>query len=200
MSLFEEHNNQEHAEILANYLPGGEVFAGKSDSEKNLYKLLLGLANQNRLVEEKLELLYNQYQITDTVDLLQEWESALGIPDDCFKATGTYEERLRDVNVKFLSDAVVTDQDFIDVAALFGITITISNGVGTLDVFPFTFPMDFSNVLTARFSMIVQFSDQDALAFPLEFPIPFGVEIIEVLKCLFRKLAPATVDVIFEQV
>lgn len=200
MILFKKHTNQEHALTLADYLPGGEVFSAKIESEKNLFLLLLGFASQYRLIEERLELTFQQYDIKTTEDFLTEWESALGIPDDCFKATGSFEERIRDVNVKFLADTIVTDQDFIDLAALYGISVTIKNGTDNLITFPLTFPTEFSDFLTAKFTMIVQFSDQLSEEFPFVFPITFGTEAIEVLKCLFRKLAPANVDVIFEQV
>lgn len=200
MNLFVLHNDQEHAEILAQYLPGGEVFAGKADSDKNLFKLLLGFATQYRLIEQRLELAFEQYDIRDTVDFLSEWESAVGIPDECFSGTGTDQERLRDLNVKFLSDTVVTNDDFVAVAAIYGVTVTITNGIDDIVTFPLTFPTEFSDIRTARFTMIVEFMVDDALKFPLTFPIPFGDETIEVLKCLFRKLAPANVDVIFRQV
>lgn len=198
--LFKLHNRSDHAEILANYLPGGDVFGGKSDTNTNLYKLLFGLAEQNRIVEEKLELAFVQYDIRTTEDFLSEWESALGIPDSCFKGTGDIASRQRDVNVKFLADSTVTAQDFIDIAALYGITITITNGLDDVITFPLTFPIEFSDLKTARFTMIVSFPVEEPLEIPLTFPIPFGDDLIEVLKCLFRKLAPANVDVIFRQV
>lgn len=200
MMFFNLHDRAEHAEILANYLPNGDVFGGKTDAATNLYKLLFGLAEQNRLIEEKLELTYDQYNIQTTEDFLTEWERALGIPDSCFSGTGDIASRQRDVNVKFLADETVTVQDFIDIAALYGIIITITNGLDDVFVFPLVFPLQFSDLRKARFTMIVSFTVDEPLEFPLVFPIPFGNDLIEVLKCLFRKLAPANVDVIYRQV
>jgi len=200
MTLFILHNQTEHANILSNYLPGGEVFGGKSDNDSNLHKLLFGIAEQYRLVEEKIELTCREYDPITTVDFLKEWESALGIPDECFDAKGTVTERRRDVNVKFLADTAVTNQDFVDIAALYGITVTIKSGLSDLDAFPLQFPITFPNIKTARFTMIVEFTVDDPLRFTFTFPIPFGEANIETLKCLFRKLAPANVDVIFREI
>ncbi len=200
MTLFTLHTRDEHTKVLADYLPGGVVFGGKTDETTTLYKLLLGLAEQSRLIEENLELTFEEFDITTTTDFLEQWESALGIPDDCFPGTGDIETRRLHVNTKFLADQVVTDDDFVAVAAAFGIDITVTNGLDALDDFPYTFPMTFPDVQTARFTMIVEFTVTEALRFPLVFPITFGEDIIEILKCLFRNLAPANVDVVFIQV
>ena len=200
VSLFTRHTRDEHAKVLADYLPGGEVFGAKADQETNLYKLLLGLAEQSRLIEENLVLTFEEFDITETTDLLDQWESALGIPDDCFPGTGDTETRRLHVNAKFLADLVVTDDDFVAVAAAFGVAITVTNGVDALDDFPFTFPITFEDVRAARFTMIIEFTVTEALRFPYTFPFAFGEDVIETLKCFFRKLAPANVDVVFTQV
>lgn len=202
MNLFTRHTQADHAEVLGNYLPGGRVFAGRADNNTNLYKLLFGLAEQLRLVEENLELTFEEFDITSTTHFLELWESALGIPDSCFRATGSIENRRRDVNVKFLADVTSTEQDFVDIAALYGIAATISPGFDQI-MFPITFPYTFLDDKPARFTMFVVFEDISAAAtqrFPLTFPIPFGDDNIEVLECLFRKLAPANVDVIFKRI
>ena len=200
MTLFTLHNQSEHTNILSNYLPGGDVFGAKTDSDTNLYKLLFGMANQYRLVEEKLELTCREYDPAETTDFLEEWESALGIPDECFSAKGSVTERRRDVNVKFLADTAVTEEDFVNISALYGVTVTIKSGISDVDKFPLQFPIEFPDIKTARFTMIVEFSVDDPLRFPFSFPIPFGEANIEILKCLFRKLAPANVDIIFRQI
>lgn len=200
LTLFTRHTRDEHAKVLADYLPGGDIFGGKSDQSTNLYKLLLGLAEQPRLVEENLELTFEQFDITTTTDFLEEWERALGIPDDCLSGTGTAAERRRDVNAKFLSDSVVTADDFIALAALFGVEVTIQNGFDALANFPFTFPITFPDVRAARFTMIVAFTVTESQRFTFTFPIEFGDAVIEILQCIFRNLAPANVDVVFQQV
>lgn len=200
MSLFDNHTREEHAVTLGQYLPDGPLFEAKKIQESNLFKFLFGLADTQRIVEENLTLTFDDFDFRTTEFLISQWESALGIPDSCFTGTGTNEQRRTAITAKFLSFGVQTEQDFIDIAALYGIIITIQNGFDLVDTFPVTFPFEFPNVKAARFTMIVNFQVEDSLTFPLTFPIPFGDDDIEILKCLFRKLAPANVRVIFNEV
>lgn len=200
MSLFIDHTREEHAVTLGQYLPDGPLFEAKTIDESNLYKFIFGLADIQRIVEENLTLTYDDFDFRTTKFLIDQWEGALGIPDSCFTGTGTDDERRTAITAKFLSFGVQTEQDFIDIAALYGIIVTIQNGFDGLDKFTLTFPITFGDVKEARFTMIVNFEVDDSLTFPFTFPILFGDENIEILKCLFRKLAPANVRVIFNEV
>ncbi len=114
-------NQQEQAQSLRAYMPSGRLFNG--DNFKNW---MLGLAGELIRATELIET-YSQEIIPDnTVLLIDEWESALGIPDDCFPGTGAVAERRLHVLVKLASLGVQTAQDFIDLAALFGITVTVA--------------------------------------------------------------------------
>ena len=102
--------------------------------------------------------------------------------------------------VKLASLGVQTAQDFIDLAALFGITVEIKNGTvnGT---FPMTCPIIvFDSSKAARFTIIVTFTVAAAETFPYTFPLPFGNAQIAILECLFNRLKPANTDIIFLQV
>ncbi len=200
MRLFINHTREDHAITLGQYLPDGPFFEAKTEEDSNLYKFLFGLADTLRIVEENLSLTYDDYDFRITENFINQWENALGIPDSCFSGTGSLGSRRTAINAKFLSFGVQTEQDFIDIAALFGIIITIQNGTDLLDTFPLEFPIIFEDVEQARFTMIVNFQVDDSLTFPFTFPIPFGDDNIESLKCLFRKLAPANVRVIFNEV
>ena len=91
---------------------------------------------------------------------------------------------------------VTTAQDFIDLAAEFGITVTIIPGA-VAGTFPMVFPlMFFTSGKEARFTMVVEFPS-DLETFPLTFPIPFGDGIIGVIKCLFNRIRPANVQIIY---
>lgn len=200
MSLFERHTTEEHAKTWAQYLPNGPLFEAKNIQESNLYKFIFGLADTQRIAEENLSLTYDDFDFRITESLISEWESTLGIPDDCFDGLGNDDQRRTDITAKFQSLGAQTEQDFIDIAALYGIVITIQNGFEALDKFPYTFPIEFESVKEARFTMIVNFEVEDSLTFSFIFPIPFGDDNIEKLKCLFRKIAPANVRVIFNEV
>jgi uncharacterized protein YmfQ (DUF2313 family) len=189
---------EEHAQSLANYLPGGRVFAPKNESNSNLRKLLRGMASELFKADGYIRT-YEQEIIPDqTVLFIDEWEKAVGIPDACFKGTGSIDERRLHVLVKLAALGVQTAQDFIDLAALFGVTITVTAG-STNGGFPMTFPIRLFGP-AAYFTIIIQFTVQGANRFPMTYPITFGDGTIALLECLFNKLKPANCQLIFEQV
>lgn len=200
MALFERRDLEQYTDSLADYLPGGLLFASRSVQDSNFRKLLRGMSGElfrsNGLLKEYCE----QIIPDETVKFISEWESALGIPDDCFSGAGTLTERRRDVLTKLAALGVQTQQDFIDLAATFGVAITINGGIREI-TFPLTFPVVmFTTEKDARFTIVVRFTVQAANKFPLTFPITFGSGEIAILECLFTKLKPANCDIIFQQV
>ena len=84
MSLFKRRSIEAYTDSLAEYMPGGELFAAKSVYDSNFRKLLRGMAGElfraNGLLRE-----YNDQIIPDrTEKFIDEWEKAVGIPDHCF--------------------------------------------------------------------------------------------------------------------
>ncbi len=210
MVLFARRDIDQYTNSLADYLPGGCLFASASVSNSNFRKLLRGMAGElfraNGLLKE-----YSEEIIPDqTVKFIGEWEQALGIPDDCFSGTGSITERRRDVLVKLASLGVQTAQDFIDLGTIFGAAVTVQAGRDTI-TFPLTFPVFmFSTLKEARFTIVftveseifpytfpLTFPAKAAETFPLTFPITFGVSEQSILECLFTALKPANCKVIF---
>jgi len=190
---------EEQATSLANYLPGGRVFQQKIVAGSNLRNFLKGLSSELLLVDGYLRTYEEETKPDNTVLLLDEWESAVGIPDDCFFGTGSIAERRTHVLVKLASLGVQTEQDFIDLAALFGITVTVGPALG-FATFPYTFPMLFLTPTESRFTILITFTVIITNEFPLTFPIVFGDPIIGIVQCLFTKLKPANCDIIFVEV
>ncbi len=198
--LFKRRDIDEYTDSLAAYKPGGELFASKSVQNSNFRKLLRGMACElfraNGLLKE-----YSEEVLPDqTNKFLDEWESTLGIPDSCFAGTGTNDERRRDILAKLAALGVQTDQDFVELAALFGVVVTVTAGIESI-TFPLVFPvLMFTTETEARFTIVVKFTVEAANRFPLVFPIVFGSGEIAILECLFTKLKPANCDIIFQQV
>lgn len=199
MALFKRRDLNRYTDSLANYLPGGRLFASRAAEGSNLRKLLRGMAGEmfhaNGLLRE-----YSEQVIPDqTVKFIGEWESALGIPDGCFKGTGTIDTRRRDVLTKLAALGVQTTQDFIDLAAIFGVTVTIVTGPA-VQAFPFTFPFVLSgSSKEIRFTIFVEFTVDEGARFPFRFAFTFGGELIAILECLFNRLRPANCEVVFTQ-
>lgn len=197
--LFRRRDIEQYTDSLAAYMPGGRLFSKKSVSDSKFRELLRGLAWELFRANGYLREYSAEILPDETEKFVSEWESTVGIPDGCFKGDGTLEERRRDVLIKLAESGVQTEQDFIDLAALFGVTVKIVSGYDAM-TFPLTFPiLFFDTEYEGRFTIVVKFTVPDASRFPLTFPFIFGSNEISVLECVFRRLKPANCNIIFIQ-
>lgn len=204
IKLFQTYSLEEHVDSYVAYLPGGDLFAAKNEPASVLRRLFAGLAVEIKRADDVMNDATLEYDINCTQALITEWESALGIPDSCFPGTGSLEVRRQHVLIKLASLGVSTAKGFVDLAALFGFKALIPSAA-TYGVFPLAFPAAFyAYPQDARFTMLV-FLDANMApeVFPFEvtkYPIPFFSNVSNIIECLFRKLAPANVDVQFRYV
>lgn len=195
--IFTCHDLEAHTQVLADYLPNGELFAAKNIRESIYRMFLRGLAHTEMDAEGFLCLFDKELDIRTTTAFLEEWERTVGIPDDCFTNDTDIETRRAQVLIKLAALGVQTEQDFIDLAALYGVNIEIDSG-SEHNVFTLIFPLIFfPSAKEARFTMIVFYDLAATATFTYNYPIPFGNDVIPILECLFRKLVPANVDVFF---
>ena len=195
-----KHNIDDHADALADYMPNGRLFEAKKIGDSNYRQLLRGIGSELFTAEGYLISLDQEYLPDQTVLFIEEWESALGIPDDCFSVSGSIDERRKNILIKLASLGVQTAADFEDLGDIFGVSVTVTPGIDFI-TFPLTFPwLFFSSTKDARFTIVVDFDVQEASKFPLTFPFIFGSSEIGILECLFNKLNPANCKIIFRQV
>lgn len=216
MSLrVERHTLEEATDSLAAYLPGGPLWAGarskpaldtaipgyalpgyavpgvdNTDRGTKLYALLAGLSGL-LLYAENFNYLYSSEFIPSAggYAFLENWERALGIPDDCFPgpALADKETRRLHVLVKLASLGVQTRADFERLAELLGfVGTTVQSGIDAGLPEP-----------EGQFTIVVNLPFTLA-GFPLVFPIPFGTDEFEFLECLFLKLKPDNCAMVFE--
>ncbi len=190
---------QDQAQTIANYLPGGKVFALKNVVTSNIRKFLVGLGIEFVKVDALIALFRKDTVPDTTRHFIAEWEKALAIPDDCFFATGDDIERRLHIIIKLARYGVQTSQDFIDLAALFGITIECESGSlhGVHGALP---PKVYTNDIIARHTIVIRPTVAIGASFPYTFPIVFGTSELATMECLFKKLKPANVDLVFESV
>ena len=199
MALFKKRDVEQYTDSLAAYLPGGELFISKSVKDSNFRKLLRGMSGELFRANGLLIDYTNEIIPDQTNDFLSEWESAVGIPDLCFTGTGTNAERRRDILLKLAALGVQTEQDYIDLAAAFGVTITVTPAAD-IALFPMTFPIIlFDTEVDARFTIVIGFDFPVEVTFPYTFPIPFGTPEIGIIQCVFEQLKPANCQLIFRQ-
>jgi uncharacterized protein YmfQ (DUF2313 family) len=185
-------------EILANYLPEGRAFGGKRVADSVSRLLLEGIAQEMLRSTDLVTEFRDEILPDETTLFIEEWESAVGIPDDCFLTTsGTIAERRRNILAKLVSLGVQTAADFVALAALFGITATVKGG-SVHGVFPYEFPIIFfPDARTAFHTIVVDLAEPPLNVFPYTFPITFQSQELALVECLFRKVKPAHVDILF---
>lgn len=127
--IFTEYTIDEQADILADYLPNDVLFAAKKIEGTELRKFLKGCAHIYKKAHDVINEVGDQYDIQKTTDFIEEWEAAVGIPDECFDTSGTLADRRKQILFKIAGFNVQTEQDFIDLGAAFGLTVTIDNSV-----------------------------------------------------------------------
>lgn len=201
---------EEQTNSLAAYLPIGKLWGAAYQEGTVTRGLLAGLSGELLRNAALLEEFREQILPDRTTQFLDEWESALGIPDACFTGEGTDDERRNDILAKLASLGVQTSEDMRRLAlTVYGIELTIRNPSRDPDnVFPYTFqptgeldPGGDGGELVfnlsdreARFQIIIEYDNlPDPVLFPLTFPIPFGTRAVATIECLFAQLRPANV-------
>jgi uncharacterized protein YmfQ (DUF2313 family) len=197
MSIVQEITQTQQADILSQYIRDDRLYQAKNKEGSNLRKVLIGLAEEFVRFRDKANLIYNDYDPSQTEQLITDWETQVGIPDDCFNNTGTLEERRTNILLKLAGINVTTEQQFKNVASILGFNIEVSNGIETL-TFPLTLPFILLNQDEAPFTIVITLpaSEQPA-GLPLELPFTLTSQAPEILECLFNKIKPAQCNLIF---
>jgi len=195
LKLFTRHSKDQHADSLADYLPNDERWAAKKIDGKNLRKLLLGFARQLRKGEDFLETVWEEIDPSTTTAFIDDWESAVGIPDDCFPGNGAIEDRRIHVVIK-LSAAVQTAEDFEALALQLGLTVQVFPGFEfAILPYPIPFPI-IGSASDSRFTIVVTTPITTDLL-PFDIPFIVGDARVGVMQCIFNKLKPANVNITY---
>lgn len=197
------YNDENKNFIIGQYVPDGKLFDAKNRPDTNLYKFLDAIAKSFVLFEEDLQLVFAEMNPATTQDLITRWEQEYGMSDSCFGIANTLEERRNNLLCQIDLDGIQTIQDFLDLASKVGVDVNITPGIDFY-TFPFTvprFPVPLNTVEKARFTMVVDLpAVLNEFLFPYDitkFPIPFGSSPASIIECLFNKLVPASVAVIY---
>lgn len=185
-----KHDIDEHANALADFLPGGPLFESKRLGNSNFRKLLRGFAGELFTAEGYIKTFDDEYSPLTTVLFIEEWERALGIPDQCFLADGDIDERRTHILTKLASLGIQTVNDFVNLGNIFGKTITVEAlDEMTSPPIPVTFP-------DARFTIVI--TGAGIVSGLPPYDVPFTPQSSEsLLECLFNKLKPSNCKVLF---
>ncbi|MCK5603934.1 DUF2313 domain-containing protein [Candidatus Pacearchaeota archaeon] len=112
---YSDYNASSNAELTlltGKNLPEGDAWNAKADVDSNMYKLLSALSEMIRALEDRIQRLANQWDVRVTTDLIVEWETAVGIPDECRDRAGDIETRRQDVLDKLRKIPIITVADY----------------------------------------------------------------------------------------
>ena len=191
MTVSASRNDREaHTDALADFLPNGPLFEAKKISDSNFRALLRGFAGELFTAEGYIKTFDDEYSPLTTVLFIEEWERALGIPDDCFRATGDIDERRIHILTKLASLGIQTVADYVSLGLVFGKTLTVEAlDEMTSPPIAVTFP-------DARFTIVITGAGLVSGLPPYD--VPFTPDTSEsVLECLFNKLKPSNCKIIF---
>jgi len=198
--LFEDKTSTEQANSLALFLPEGKAFDSKNESTSVLRKFLDGLSEELKRVYDGLSDLSEDYDINSTTELITNWESAVGIPDDCFLGVGTLEERRVHIILKLAKMSVQTGADFVELAVALGFLDAQVIPLQETALPPYSIPFIPTSVPGSRFTIVVFGTDVVSDVPPYDVPFTPAANNKSVLKCVFDTVKPANVNVIFVNV
>lgn len=105
-------------------LPRGVAWSKDTDSE--LGKLMAGIAEEFARIDERAQALLDESLPSRASETFEEWESEYGLPDPCSGIDPTFQERLTALLQTYKMQGGQSRAFFIEVAALMGYDITVS--------------------------------------------------------------------------
>lgn len=199
-------------DVLQAHLPQGKAWAGFRITGKIAYRFMTGLARTHQNVWRALALLSNRIDYRTSTEMLSEWETALGLPDKCLPSTSSLADRREWIAFRLDKKRWNTEADWHALAALYGVTIRITQGwlVQRPSVFAALFPLPIRTFpALGRFRIYIDVLNEEFGGFPYDgsrieddrFAIPFRSRSTryEGFRCIIERVAPANVLIIWNE-
>lgn len=187
----------DHLDSISQYLPSGKMWEAKNIHDSNFRQLLTGLSSELFTSQGYLTDFEQEVFPDETNLFLSEWEKSLGLPDKCLKIADNNNDRRRDIIVKLTKMAVQTADDFVVLAAMYGLIATVQPAIEVIS-FPVSFPIPlFNSARDARYTIYVNISNAQNDFFTYAFPVVFGNSIQSIVECLFNRVKPTNTQIIF---
>ena len=187
---FKNFTDSESTRYLANHWPEGKVFAKKLSSDSIIYKFIKSLAVFIQIITGYTHTIAKNRDIQQADELLEEWETSVGIPTQIPRRDTTAGRRdavqclYRKIPVYNIDNKVGLDEyTLIEnyIYCLTGITVTIRTGqvAGKGSDFPLEFPIQFG--ITAPYGNFVFIIEVEISGSPANnsFPLPFPVSFFD---------------------
>ncbi|MCP4088198.1 MAG: DUF2313 domain-containing protein [Gammaproteobacteria bacterium] len=191
-SIFNAQSLDEATDTLGYHMPQGRAWAiGKEDS--NIRNLLGACARGFLTVEELIEELAREFDISQTYDLIEEWEESVGIPNECILSIGDIQNRREEVIRRLRKVPIVTLEDMQSyVDELFPDDgIVLYNGTEYFS-YEYVYEYTYLGDINERFIIVAEVPFENEFEYTYEYTYTGGPD-TELLRCVLEKVIPANV-------
>lgn len=113
-----------YARQLRALFPRGAAW--RTDKDAKLTLFIAAMAGEFYRIHQRVEALLREMNPRTTVEMLADWEEALGLPDPCVTDAQTEQQRRTAILLKLTTIGAQNKQFYIDLAARLGFEITIT--------------------------------------------------------------------------
>ena len=191
---FNQHDIEGTVVQLADHMPSGDAWAAKLIEDSDLHSQMHGTSKPFNMTQGRIEDLTREFDINQTVELVTDWETSVGLPDICLGPVSDIDER-RDLIIERLSKTPVTtlaqQQAFID--RLFpGLGVILIPGAEFFS-FEYDIEMFFMGDVNEKFIIVALIPPQEPFfEFDFEFNLTGGIDQTQ-LQCVLDRISPANV-------
>mgnify|MGYP000919492952 CR=1 FL=1 len=199
LTLFDAGTLEQSTDELAAHAPDGVAWMRKYKEGSNIRGLLAGMAVPFNVLEQEIEYAAREFNANTTSDLISEWETSVGLPDNCIGALPDLAQRRAAVISRLRKSPIVTlqeMQDFVN-SQLDGQTITLYPGHPYYTL-PYRLPQHLISAPGKRFIIVVEVERGGAkLPYQLPQQLIRGIDTSKI-ECIMARIVPANVYVQIE--
>lgn len=192
--------------MLRAHLPIGPAWLAWRTPGKFAYRLMAAIGTAFDAMTAFFCRIEQETDPYRTVELLSEWQAAASLPDACFPAEADYERQIKYLVFRLTKKRWVTIQDMHDLAAFFGLEITVTPGrvIEIEKGYPYCYPLQYTSEIVragGRFRLYVDLDSCREAGYAYEYPIRYQAPSIdcEAFLCLLRRITPANVLLIINR-
>ena len=192
--------NKAHA-ALERHLPEGVAWLAWRTPGKVAFLLFRALCRSFDDAWVALCRLSAELDPRSTVDMITDWETAVGLPDPCLPNAVTLEERRYWVMWRLAKRRWSTAQDWFDLAAIFGIELRLTPGwyIQEPSLYEIQYPSLYLMPKLGRFRLYLDITDGcGGNGYPYSYPMAYGfASRCTDFQCIIERIRPSNVAIVW---